>query len=204
MSKYIETMHNVFDNEISALKGVNHQLDQNQKEYQDVLKICQSCPGRIIFMGIGKTGHVAQKIAATFSSLGTPAIFIHAAESMHGDLGMITKNDLVIIISNSGETAETLATIRFIKKIGAKTIAMTGNNHSSLAKKCDYHLLVHVDKEADQLNLAPTASSTAELVVGDAMACALSEQKNFTKKDFALFHPGGALGQKLTAKKEKL
>lgn len=197
MSDYIETLHRVIETERNTLKAINEQIDNNKDDYIQVLEICQKCHGRIVFMGVGKTGHIGRKLAATFSSLGIPSTFVHATESMHGDLGMITKNDIVIIISNSGETKETLAPVRFISKIGAKTVAMTGNNLSSLAKCCNYRLLVHVEKEADNLNLAPTSSSTAELAVGDAIACAISEKNNFSKSDFASFHPGGALGKEL-------
>lgn len=197
MKNYIDIMHRVINCELNTLKKINQQIDQNESDYRQALNECQACNGKIFFMGVGKTGQIGQKLAATFSSLGVPALFIHATESMHGDLGMITKSDLVIVLSNSGQTKETIAPIPFIKKIGAKTIAMTGDNHSVLAKKCDYHILVHVDKEADQYNLAPTSSTTAEMVIGDAMACALSENKNFTKEGFALYHPGGALGEKL-------
>ncbi|MCT6888562.1 MAG: SIS domain-containing protein [Lactobacillus sp.] len=197
MTKAIETMKRVLDNESEAIEQVNKQIAKNMNDYQAVITACQNCQGRIIFMGVGKTGHIGQKLAATFSSLGIPSLFVHAVESMHGDLGMITKNDIVIILSNSGETKETLAPIKFIKEIGAKTIAMTGGATSTLAKECDYKLIIHVKNEADNLNLAPTSSSTAELAVGDALACALSESKNFTRKDFASFHPNGALGKEL-------
>lgn len=193
----IDKMHQVVNSEISALQDVNKEIDTDESDYTQVINLCQQTKDYIVFMGVGKTGHIAKKLAATFSSLGTPSFFVHATESMHGDLGMITKNDTVFIISNSGETKETLAPIRFIKRIGAKTIAMTGNKNSSLAKACDFNILVHVEREADSLNLAPTSSSTAELVIGDAIGCTLSELKGFTEKDFAGFHPGGALGKKL-------
>ena len=135
--------------------------------------------------------------AATFASLGTPAIFVHATEAMHGDMGMITSEDLVILISNSGETKETLAPLPSLKRIGAATVAFTGQDDSHLAQACESVLTIPVTHEADDLGLAPTSSSTAALMVGDALACTISRLKGFTASDFALYHPGGALGQKL-------
>lgn len=202
MSQYINTMHRVIKTETDALRFIDTQVEENKEEYEKVLNVCQNCSGRIIFMGLGKTGHIGSKLAATFASLGIPSFFIHATESMHGDLGMITNQDIVILISHSGETKEILAPVRFIKQIGATTVAMTGNNNSSLANTTDFKLSVSVEKEADNLNLAPTSSSTAELALGDAMACALSEHKHFNENDFASFHPGGALGKKLFGTKE--
>lgn len=199
MTNNLETMHRVVNDEISALQQVAQEIDQDSGSYKKVLTLLLNCKNYIIFMGVGKTGHIGSKLAATFASLGTPSFFVDATESMHGDLGMIKKDDVVILISNSGETRETLTPVRFIKRIGATTIAMTGNKNSTLAKECDADILVHVDKEADRLNLAPTNSSTAALVIGDALACALSEAKGFDEKDFAGFHPGGALGKKLLA-----
>lgn len=199
MTNNLETMHRVVNDEITALKQVAKEIDQDSESYKKVFELLLNCKNYVIFMGVGKTGHIGAKLAATFASLGTPSFFIDATESMHGDLGMIQKYDVVILISNSGETKETLTPVKYIKRLGAKTIAMTGNKGSSLAKECDADILVHVDKEADRLNLAPTNSSTAALVIGDALACALSEAKGFTEKDFAGFHPGGALGKKLLA-----
>ena len=153
--------------------------------------------GRLVFMGVGKTGHIGVKLAATFASLGTPAIFVHATEAMHGDMGMITSEDLVILISNSGETKETLAPLPSLKRIGAATVAFTGQDDSHLAQACESVLTIPVTHEADDLGLAPTSSSTAALMVGDALACTISRLNGFTASDFALYHPGGALGQKL-------
>lgn len=201
MSTNLQVMNRVVRNEINALNEVVKQIDEDSDSYQKVFDLLLNCKNYVIFMGVGKTGHIGAKLAATFSSLGTPSFFIDATESMHGDLGMIKKDDIVILISNSGETKETLIPVKFIKKIGAKTIAITGNKNSSLAKECDANILVHVDKEADKLNLAPTSSSTAALAIGDALACALSEAKNFNKQDFANFHPGGALGKELSSTK---
>ncbi|MCI1219479.1 MAG: SIS domain-containing protein [Bifidobacterium sp.] len=181
--------------EIDAMQSIADQLDAGQ--YDELVEAIRGLNGRLIFMGVGKTGHIGEKLAATFASLGTPSFFVHATEAMHGDLGMVTKDDLVILISNSGETKETLAPINAIKRIGAQTVAFTGRADSSLAKQCDKLLLIPVQCEADDLGLAPTSSSTAALMVGDAIACTVSHEEQFTKTDFAGFHPGGALGQKL-------
>lgn len=197
MTADLKSIHRVVKEEINALEAVFKNIDTDSKAYNEVFNLLLNCKNYVIFMGVGKTGHIGAKLAATFSSLGTPSFFIDATESMHGDLGMVKKDDVVIIISNSGETKETLTPVKYIKRLGAKTIAFTGNKDSSLAKECDANILVHVNKEADALNLAPTNSSTAVLAIGDAFACALSEAKGFTKKDFAGFHPGGALGKQL-------
>lgn len=197
MINSIDVIHRVINDEIDALKELPAEVDRDSQDYKKVFNMLKNCENYVIFMGVGKTGHIGAKLAATFASLGTPSFFVDATESMHGDLGMIQKNDVVVLISNSGETRETLAPVRYIKRLGAKTIAITGNKNSSLAKECDANILVHVNKEADKLNLAPTNSSTAALVIGDALACALSEDKGFSERDFAGFHPGGALGKKL-------
>jgi arabinose-5-phosphate isomerase len=156
-----------------------------------------ACSGRVVVSGIGKSGHIARKIAATLASTGTPALFVHPAEAAHGDLGMVTENDAFVAISNSGETAELLAIVPIIKRMGAKLIAMTGNASSNLALLADVHLDVRVDKEACPLNLAPTASTTATLALGDALAVALLDAHGFQEDDFARSHPGGALGRRL-------
>lgn len=153
--------------------------------------------GRVVVSGIGKSGHIARKIASTLASTGTPALFVHAAEALHGDLGMITANDALIAISNSGEAAEFLAIIPIIKRMGARLIAITGNDASSLAQLADIHLNAGVDKEACPLNLAPTASTTAVLALGDALAVSLLDARGFREEDFARSHPGGALGRRL-------
>ncbi|MDR3415165.1 MAG: KpsF/GutQ family sugar-phosphate isomerase [Nevskia sp.] len=158
------------------------------------------CPGRVVVTGMGKSGHVGRKIAATLASTGTPAFFVHPGEASHGDLGMITRQDVVIAISNSGETAEILTILPLIKRMGAPLIAMTGRPGSSLASSAEVHLDVSVAQEACPLNLAPTASTTATLAMGDALAVALLEARGFTQEDFALSHPGGALGRKLLLK----
>ncbi|MFN6961013.1 MAG: SIS domain-containing protein [Rhodocyclaceae bacterium] len=154
-------------------------------------------PGRTIVSGLGKSGHIARKIAATMASTGTPAYFVHAAEAVHGDLGMIARNDVLIAISNSGENDELLTIVPLVKRQGGKLIAITGNPASTLAREADVHLDARVDEEACPLNLAPTASTTAALALGDALAVALLDARGFTPADFARSHPGGALGRKL-------
>ncbi|MBP8896846.1 MAG: KpsF/GutQ family sugar-phosphate isomerase [Sulfuritalea sp.] len=153
--------------------------------------------GRVVVSGIGKSGHIARKLAATFASTGTPAYFVHAAEAVHGDLGMITRDDVLIAISNSGENDELLTIVPLVKRLGGKLIAITGNETSSLAQEADIHLDARVDQEACPLNLAPTASTTAALALGDALAVALLDARGFGADDFARSHPGGALGRKL-------
>lgn len=155
------------------------------------------CRGRLVVSGIGKSGHIGRKLAATFASTGTPAFFVHAAEAAHGDLGMITKDDIILGISYSGETSELLTIVPILKREGAMLIAMTGNPESSLAKHADIHINCHVEREACPLNLAPTSSTTTTLALGDALAVACLSAKGFTKEDFARSHPGGALGRRL-------
>lgn len=171
----------------------------------DFNKACQlimDSPGRVIVSGMGKSGHIANKIAATFASTGTPAFFVHPGEASHGDLGMITKDDVVIAISNSGETGEVLTIIPVIKRIGAHLIGMSGNPASTLARLSDVHVCVKVEQEACPLGLAPTASTTATLAMGDAMAVALLNARGFSADDFALSHPGGSLGRRLLLRLE--
>jgi arabinose-5-phosphate isomerase len=156
-----------------------------------------ACRGRVVVTGIGKSGHIARKLAATLASTGTPAFFVHAAEASHGDLGMITADDVVLLLSNSGETDELVSLIPHLKRQGAKLIALTGNEHSSLAHAVDVHLDASVDAEACPLGLAPTASTTAALALGDALALTLLDARGFSVEDFARAHPGGALGRRL-------
>jgi arabinose-5-phosphate isomerase len=160
-------------------------------------RYCLDCPGRVVVTGMGKSGHVGGKIAATLASTGTPAFFVHPGEASHGDLGMITRTDVMLAISNSGETPEILTILPLIKRLGVPLIAMTGRPASTLAAAADAHLHVGVDKEACPLNLAPTASTTATLAMGDALAVALLHSRGFTREDFALSHPGGQLGRRL-------
>jgi arabinose-5-phosphate isomerase len=159
--------------------------------------ICLDCQGRVIVSGMGKSGHIAGKIAATLASTGTPSFFMHAAEASHGDIGMITREDVLLAISNSGETGEVLLLIPHLSRLGVPIISMTGNPSSSLARASTVHLDVSVAEEACPLNLAPTASTTATLAIGDALAVAMLEARGFTSQDFARSHPGGALGRKL-------
>ena len=163
-------------------------------------RLMLACKGRVVVTGMGKSGHIAGKIAATLASTGTPAFFVHSGEASHGDLGMITRQDVVLALSNSGETGEILTILPIIKRLGVPLIAMTGNPNSTLAKFADAHINVAVEQEACPLGLAPTSSTTAALVMGDALAVALLETKGFTRDDFALSHPGGALGKRLLLK----
>lgn len=184
--------------EVDALVALKNRLaDGSDNRFAQAVSVLLPCSGRVVVSGIGKSGHIARKIAATLASTGTPALFVHAAEALHGDLGMITNNDVVIAISYSGEAAEFLSIIPIIKRMGAKLIAITGNETSNLAQLADIHLNVKVDKEACPLNLAPTASTTATLALGDALAVALLDARGFREEDFARSHPGGALGRRL-------
>ncbi len=159
--------------------------------------VCLDCPGRVIVTGMGKSGHIGGKIAATLASTGTPSFFMHAAEASHGDIGMLARNDVLLALSNSGETAEVLLLIPHLSRLGVPIIAVTGNPKSTLARAASVHLDVSVAEEACPLNLAPTASTTATLALGDALAVALLEARGFTPQDFARSHPGGTLGRKL-------
>ncbi len=172
-------------------------IERIDAQFLNAVHLILNCDGRIIVSGIGKSGHIARKIASTMASTGTPAFFVHPAEASHGDLGMIIKNDVLIAISNSGESDELLHILPFIKRQGAKLIAITGEPASTLAKEADVHLNAHVKEEACPLNLAPTASTTAVLALGDALAIALLDARGFGAADFARSHPGGALGRKL-------
>ncbi|EGW67680.1 SIS domain protein [Escherichia coli 2534-86] len=177
-------------------KVVEEVIDSPLSEVANLIKILQSCQGKVVFIGVGKSGIIARKLAATFASTGTPSFFVHGTEAVHGDLGMVAKDDVVILISNSGETAEILATLPSLKKMGNYLISFTRSHHSSLAISCDLSVEIPVKSEADNLGLAPSCSSTVVLVVGDAVALALSELKKFTRAYFGLYHPGGALGIK--------
>lgn len=173
----------------------------------DFARACQillACKGRVVVTGMGKSGHIGSKIAATLASTGTPAFFVHPGEASHGDLGMITRGDVVIALSNSGETAEVVTLLPLIKRMGLPLVAMTGKPASTLAKAADVHLDVSVAVEACPLNLAPTSSTTATLAMGDALAVALLEAREFTPEDFALSHPGGSLGKRLLLKVKDL
>ena len=184
----------VLEIEAAAVAALAHRLGA---EFSDAVALILASRGRVIVSGIGKSGHIGRKLAATFASTGTPAYFVHAAEAIHGDLGMITRDDVMIAISNSGENDELLTIVPLVKRLGGKLIAITGNESSSLAQEADIHLDARVEQEACPLNLAPTASTTAALALGDALAVALLDARGFGAEDFARSHPGGALGRKL-------
>jgi arabinose-5-phosphate isomerase len=186
--------HATFDIEAAAVLGLKARLGDS---FAQAVALVLGIPGRVVVMGMGKSGHVGRKIAATLASTGTPAMFVHPAEASHGDLGMVTAQDLVLVISNSGESQEISAIIPVLKRLGTPLVAMTGNPESSMAQHATVWLNTAVDKEACPLNLAPTASTTAQLAMGDALAVALLDARGFKAEDFARSHPGGALGRKL-------
>ncbi|MEK9771479.1 MAG: KpsF/GutQ family sugar-phosphate isomerase [Nitrosomonadales bacterium] len=175
---------------------INKSIKRIDENFAKVAEVLFQCNGRLIFSGMGKSGHIARKIASTFSSTGTPSFFMHPGEASHGDLGMIVKDDVVIFLSNSGESDEIFTLIPNIKRIGAKIISITGNASSELAQHSDYHISSAVDEEACPLGLAPTASSTVMLSLGDALAISVFSLKGFTQEDFLHSHPGGNLGKK--------
>ncbi len=184
----------VIDTEIAAVENLKSRIDG---DFSRACRHMLGCSGRIVVTGMGKSGHIGGKIAATLASTGSPAFFVHPGEASHGDLGMITDKDVVLAISNSGETDELLTILPLIKRLGIALVAMTGKPNSTLAQAANAHLDIGVDKEACPLGLAPTASTTATLVMGDALAVALLEARGFTAEDFAFSHPGGALGRRL-------
>jgi arabinose-5-phosphate isomerase len=190
----LELARRVMEIESDAVAVLGRRLDQ---QFLKAAELLLACHGRVVVSGIGKSGHVARKIASTMASTGTPAFFVHPAEANHGDLGMITMHDVLIAISYSGETEELLSIVPLIKRQGAGLISMTGNARSSLAREADVHLDCKVDQEACPLNLAPTASTTATLALGDALAITLLDARGFGPDDFARSHPGGALGRRL-------
>ena len=178
-------------NEINALAS------RLNGQFTDAVALILQCKGRVVVSGMGKSGHIGGKIASTLASTGTPAFFMHPAEASHGDLGMITTGDIIIALSNSGESDEILAIVPPLKRLGASIIAITGNDNSTLAKAADIHLSAHVEKEACPLGLAPTSSTTVALALGDALALCVLDQRDFTAEDFARSHPGGSLGRRL-------
>jgi arabinose-5-phosphate isomerase len=180
--------------EAEAIQSLSARLGST---FLEAVALLLNCKGRVVVSGIGKSGHIARKIASTMASTGTPAYFVHPAEASHGDIGMIARDDVLIALSNSGESEELLTILPLLKRQGARLIAITGNAGSSLAREADVHLDARVDKEACPLNLAPTASTTAALALGDALAVALLDAKGFGAEDFARSHPGGALGRRL-------
>ena len=196
LQRAMELARETLDIEADALRAAHARLLEDDSIGRAVGMLL-GCSGRVVVSGIGKSGHIARKIAATLSSTGTPAMFVHPAEAAHGDLGMVTAEDAFIAISYSGEAAELLSILPIVKRMGAPLIAMTGKPQSSLAQLADVHLNIAVEKEACPLNLAPTASTTVTLALGDALAVALLDARGFREEDFARSHPGGALGRRL-------
>jgi len=195
MSPLLERARDTLKIEIAGLEWLIERLDP---QFEEAVYLLFACQGKVILTGLGKSGLIAQKIAATLTSTGTPSLFLHAGESSHGDLGIITGQDVVIAFSYSGETSEVLQMIGHMQAIGVPLIAMTGKPDSTLAQAATVHLSIAVEKEACPLGLTPTASSTATLALGDALAMCLLEKRQFREDDFAVFHPGGSLGRKLT------
>ncbi len=191
--KAIETL----EIEAEAVQKLKERIDD---EFVAAVQCILDCQARVVVTGMGKSGHIGRKIAATLASTGTPAFFMHPAEAFHGDLGMVTERDVVIAISNSGESSEIVNILPIISRIGATIIAMSGRRESQLGKACDHFIDIGVAREACPLGLAPTASTTATLAMGDALAMALMSVRHFTSQDFALYHPGGALGRRLLLK----
>ena len=191
---YATRAKEIFDEEIRELEKLRDTIDTS---FNQVIEVLHACQGKVVMMGIGKPGIIAHKMAASFASTGTPSIFVNAAEAVHGDLGMLSANDVAILVSNSGATNEILNIIDPLRRLGCTIVAMTGNLDSPLAQRADYALSIHVDTEACPLGLAPTTSTTATLLMGDALMVCLMEMRQFKAENFALYHPGGALGRKL-------
>lgn len=184
----------VFDKEIEALTRTRDALGE---DFSNMVDLVLNCRGKVVLTGMGKPGHIGTKIAATLASLGTPAFFMHPAEAMHGDLGMVEEKDVVILMSYSGESEEVIRLMPTLHEIGCKTVAITGKPKSTLARECQYHFFFPEFEEACYMHLAPTSSTTALLVLGDALALVVSRAKNYTREEFGLYHPAGALGRKL-------
>jgi arabinose-5-phosphate isomerase len=191
----------VLETEAAAVSALAPRLDEH---FSEACRLLLGCRGRVVVMGMGKSGHVANKIAATLASTGTPAFYVHPGEASHGDMGMITGEDVVLALSNSGETAELLTLLPLIKRLGVKLVTLTGNPKSTLARAADVNLDVSVAQEACPLNLAPTASTTAAMAMGDALAVTLLSTHGFTQEDFARSHPGGSLGRRLLLRVEDI
>lgn len=198
---FIDSARRTVKLEQEAVGLLSTHLDDN---FTRACQMIIQCRGRVVVTGMGKSGHVGNKMAATLASTGTPAFFVHPGEASHGDMGMITPGDVVIALSNSGETSEVTSLLPLLKRQGTQLISMTGNTESTLAKAADSHLYAGVDQEACPLDLAPTSSTTCALVMGDALAIALLEAKGFTAEDFAFSHPGGSLGRRLLLKVENI
>ena len=194
---FIQRSKEIFNSEIAELQKLS---DKIGTEINEVVEMIYTCKGKLVIMGVGKTGIIGHKIASSLASTGTPTIFINAAEAMHGDLGMVSKHDIVLLISNSGSSSEILNVLAPLKKIGCRLIAMTGNRTSALAKEVTLVLYVGVENEACPLGLAPTTSTTATLVMGDALTICLMERRGFKAENYAVYHPGGALGRRLISR----
>lgn len=194
MNELIKIAKDVLRIEADAIRGLIEKVDDN---FARAVEAIYTCKGRVVVTGMGKSGLIGKKISATLASTGTPALFLHPAEASHGDLGMVTSRDIIIVISNSGETRELVDLLPFLKRFGIQLIALTGSSNSTLAKQSDIHIDVSVNQEACHISLIPTSSTTAALAMGDALAVALISKKGFRETDFALFHPGGAIGKKL-------
>lgn len=193
----IHEAHSIFDKEITALEATRDALGA---DFEKMVDLILHCRGKVVLTGMGKPGHIATKIAATFASLGTPSFFMHPGEAMHGDLGMVEQKDVVILMSYSGESEEVTRLMPVLQEIGCTTIAITGKPKSTLARESQYHFFFPPFEEACYMHLAPTSSTTALLVLGDALALVVSRAKNYTKEDFGFHHPAGALGKKLLTK----
>lgn len=194
-NKFINSAKKTIGIQADSIASLSNQID---KSFAEIAKKVSVIKGKLIVMGVGKSGHVGQKVSATLASTGTPSFFIHPTEAAHGDLGMIAKDDAVLIFSNSGETKEVTAILPALKRMTSDIFSITGNANSSIAKASSVHLKVQVEKEACPHDLAPTSSTTASMVIGDALAISLIEEKNFSSEDFAKSHPAGELGKKLT------
>lgn len=195
--KYSERAKQIFLDEIEELKKLRDTLDEH---FDKVVEVIYNCKGKLVVMGIGKTGIIGHKIAASMASTGQQAIFVNAVEAMHGDLGMVSREDVVLLVSNSGSTNEIVGVLAPLRTLGCKLIALTGDEQSPLAKGCDLVLSMHIDREACPLGLAPTTSTTATAMMGDALMICLMEKRQFRAENFALYHPGGALGRKLLSR----
>lgn len=198
---YIQEARSIFDKEILALEKTR---DAIGPEFEQILELILNCRGKLVLTGMGKPGHIATKMAATFASLGTPSFYMHPGEAMHGDLGMVEQKDVVILMSYSGESEEVTRLMPVLQEIGCTTIAITGKAKSTLARECQYQYVFPDFEEACYMHLAPTSSTTALLVLGDALAVVASKAKNYTREDFGLHHPAGALGKKLLVKVKDL
>lgn len=197
----IDEAKKIFDIEIEALNKTKASLDEN---FENLVNLVVECSGKVVLTGMGKPGHIGTKIAATLASLGTPSFFMHPGEALHGDLGMVEEKDIVILMSYSGESDEITRLMPTLNEIGCKTVAITGKPKSTLAKECQYHIYFPEFEEACYMGLAPTSSTTALLVVGDALAVTAARAKNYTREDFGLHHPAGALGKRLLVRVENV